>query len=96
MSKFLLVPNSPPPPLRLDHPIAINRPTRGEEFFMNRLALLKEVYEKLPMKLLFRGSNEHCLFPFSINEEGGVRSSLASEARLFFYNTSYPILVLFV
>lgn len=27
---------------------------------------------------------QHCLFPFSINEEGGVRSSLASEARLSF------------
>ena len=37
-----------------------------------------------PVELLFWGSNEHCLFPFSINEEGGVRSSLASEARLSF------------
>lgn len=42
------------------------------------------VQEQPPVELLFWGSNEHCLFPFSINEEGGVRSSLASEARLSF------------
>jgi hypothetical protein len=28
--------------------------------------------------------NIHCIYPLSINEEGGVRSSLASEARLSF------------